>query len=91
MANLDKDIVLPNQEAVLGYDFYSLYKNNRRLEDMIIVEENLYYKKYEEYQDTRSCSISIKSRKTIFSNYNNRNKYKDSKIELEELQNIKVA
>ena len=58
---------------------------------MIIVEENLYYKKYEEYQDTRSCSISIKSRKTIFSNYNNRNKYKDSKIELEELQNIKVA
>ena len=91
LANLDKDIVLPNQEAVLGYDFYSLYKNNRRLEDMIIVEENLYYKKYEEYQDTRSCSISIKSRKTIFSNYNNRNKYKDSKIELEELQNIKVA
>ena len=53
--------------------------------------ENLYYKEYEEYQDTRSCSISIKSRKSIFRNYNNKSKYKDSKIELEELQNIKVA
>lgn len=29
--NLDKDIKLPNQEAILGYDFYSLYENTKRL------------------------------------------------------------
>ena len=28
------NLILPNDKAVLGYDFYSLYKNNRRLEDI---------------------------------------------------------